>query len=177
MALVKRLLPDEDRLREVLEYDAVSGDLFWKPREIRPALARIDKGWNTKYAGSKAGIQNGHGYIRVDLDGGRFMAHRLIWKWFYGTEPGEIDHINGKRSDNRIGNLRIATRSQNIANSRARSDNRSGLKGVHKRKHTWRAIITRNGRSESLGEFGTAEEAHDAYRREAAKTHGEYHRA
>ncbi|MGU0171669.1 HNH endonuclease [Escherichia coli] len=41
-----------------------------------------------------------------------------------------VDHINMIRSDNRIVNLRAATRAQNGQNSKTRSDNASGVKGV-----------------------------------------------
>ncbi|MGL9722094.1 HNH endonuclease signature motif containing protein [Symbiopectobacterium sp.] len=49
----------------------------------------------------------------------RCRAHRLAWIYVYGVEPdGEIDHINGIRSDNRICNFRIVDDKQNARNRR-----------------------------------------------------------
>jgi hypothetical protein len=50
-------------------------------------------------------------------------------------------------------------------NSRLRSDNKSGLKGVrwHSRDLTWTAQITMNGKQKHLGTFDSAESAHAAY--------------
>jgi hypothetical protein len=91
---------------------------------------------------------------------------------------GEVDHINGVRADNRIANLRLATMSQNRANAKRRSDNRSGLKGVSwcAPRSKWRAQIKTGGRSQHLGLFGSAEAAHAAYSREATRVFGEYAR-
>lgn len=42
----------------------------------------------------------------------------MVWAWHYGEVPVgyEIDHINTNPFDNRIENLRLTTRSENIAN-------------------------------------------------------------
>ena len=44
---------------------------------------------------------------------------------------GQIDHINGIKTDNRLCNLREATRSQNQVNTPVVKNNTSGFKGVH----------------------------------------------
>jgi hypothetical protein len=60
-----------------------------------------------------------------------FTAQRIAMALFYGEwPPAEVDHINGIRDDNRIVNLRHATRSQNSANTKTSTRNRSGAKGV-----------------------------------------------
>jgi HNH endonuclease len=94
---------------------------------------------------------------------------------FFGHFPdGELDHKNHNRSSCRIADLREATPRQNKANSKARKHNRSGLKGVSKRYHRWRAAIRFNGKSVFLGSFATPEAAHAAYCYVAKRLHGEF---
>jgi len=116
------------------------------------------------------------GYVVV-WDGEKLVpAHRLIWQNSHGLAPEhlDIDHINGCKSDNRIENLRLVTRSQNNQNVRlARVDNQtSGVKGVslHKQSGKWRARIKVNRRHIHIGNFDTIEQAADAYSH-AALTH------
>jgi hypothetical protein len=91
----------------------------------------------------------------------------------------DIDHINGDGLDNRWSNLRLATRAENIRNSRTKATNTSGFKGVswHKRDRKWQAHIKINGRSKNLGLFEAPEDAHAAYVAAAQKYHGEFARA
>jgi ribosome biogenesis SPOUT family RNA methylase Rps3 len=78
-----------------------------------------------------------------------------------------IDHINGVRTDNRIGNLRDVTQQKNSENMR-RPQKRtiSGFLGVHvQRRKTVRylAQIVTDGKLRHLGSYDTAEDAHAAY--------------
>ena len=66
-------------------------------------------------AGKIAGGDNGSGYIRIMIDNERISAHRLAWFYVYGTWPSKcIDHINHKKDDNRICNLRNVTQLENL---------------------------------------------------------------
>ncbi len=96
-----------------------------------------------------------------------------------GAWPDQIDHINGDRMDNRWANLRLATNSQNHANSKRYVTNRCGFKGVSWRsdKNKWSARIVRNYRAKNLGYFDSPEQAHEAYVRAAEVVHGEFARA
>jgi hypothetical protein len=99
--------------------------------------------------------------------------HRVITK----AQKGEIvDHINHNKLDNRRANLRIATHAENIRNSKFRSNNTSGYKGVYFCKQTgrWSAQIKANGKTRRLGRFDTAREAGAIYDRAASKLHGEF---
>lgn len=149
---------------ESLHYDPKLGRLIW-------SKARADR------IGKVAGHVDRSGYRKIMVKGFNFRAHRLCWLIHYGTEPdGEIDHINGIKDDNRIENLREATRSQNCMNMKLRSDNASGFKGVYWREHAKRftASIWKDGKRKSLGYFNTAEQAHEAYVQASACAHGEF---
>ena len=61
---------------------------------------------------------------------------------------GEIDHHDLNKLNNRRGNLRSATRSQNKGNCGKPITNKSGFKGVSedKARGKWRARLKLNGR-------------------------------
>jgi hypothetical protein len=91
----------------------------------------------------------------------------------YGVLPSkEIDHINGDPGDNRIANLRLATRRENMANARRHKNNRSGLKGAYYNIHRgkWYSSI----RGQFLGYVATKQEAHAAYCDAARERFGEF---
>jgi len=154
------------RLRQLVSYDTDTG-LFTC---IVPRKNRSVGDVETKIAG--------HGYIAFCVDGKQYTAHRLAWLYVNGEFPkGEIDHANGDKADNRMANLRLASRGQNAANTRLRCDNSIGLKGVFKNKKRWSAQIQSNGRVFHLGTFDSPEEAHSAYCKAAAEIHGQFARA
>ena len=101
------------------------------------------------------------------MDGVSQYAHRLAWLYVHGVwPPHEVDHINGDRSDNRIANLRLATRQQNSENRHgAQSNSKTGLVGVswHKRAGKWQAHIRVKGRTRYLGLFESTQDACMAY--------------
>lgn len=143
-------------LVDLLTYDPETGDFFWK----RPA-----GGFSP----------NGYRYIKVGAK--QCLAHRLAWLYVHGEWPDAlIDHIDGNRSNNRIGNLRKATHSQNGANAKRHSRNRSGYKGVSfdKSKNRWQASITVQNKQIHLGRFKTKDEARAAYMTAAKFHHGEF---
>ena len=106
------------------------------------------------------------------------LLHRFILDDF--ARWPIIDHIDGDRRNNTRANLRFCTQGENRRNvSKPRSKSRSGLKGVTPRPSTgmWSARISlpdSNGRSVSLGDFPTKEEAHAAYIEASKKYHGEF---
>lgn len=131
-------------------------------------------------AGAVAGTDDGKGYLKIQVLGRRYRAHRLAWLYVYGHLPdGEIDHINGNKSDNRIANLRVATPQENSRNRPTRIDNAIGLKGVsfHRATGKYRAKISHGGREHSLGLYESPESAHAAYVRAANENFGEFARA
>ena len=61
----------------------------------------------------------------------------------HGYIPSNIDHIDGVGANNRIENLRQASVSENMYNTKMNTVNTSGFKGVHfnKRKRKWQAKL------------------------------------
>lgn len=177
----KRILPTPEQLRELLRYEAETGKFFWKERDICSFKTR-NGGlvWNSRFSGKEAFItRHKGGYLDGVVFYKKMLAHRVAWAIHYGSWPDEqVDHINGVRDDNRIGNLRGATSSQNKCNAKRRSDNSSGFKGVYfdKRSGSWIARVQKDGKCKNIGSFGSAEEAHSAYCREASKIHAEFAR-
>jgi hypothetical protein len=142
-------------IRAALDYNPLTGIFSWK---ARPRIK----------AGKIAGNVSSCGYLRIGI-GGRpsciVQAHRLAWFWMTGEWPrGDIDHINGVRTDNRWANLRDVPRHINLQNQRrARCNSKAGLLGVAMCRDRFQAKIQIDGKRTYLGTFNTAIEAHQAY--------------
>lgn len=130
--------------------------------------------WNTRYAGAPAlSSVNGIGYRAGALLGTCQLAHRVAWAIHHGEWPKNVDHINGKRTDNRIVNLRSVSRSQNQRNMKRNSNNTSGVTGVYSgySPNTWRAAIKVRGRTIALGTYERKQDAMAA-RKAAERKYG-----
>jgi hypothetical protein len=149
----------QDRLKQLISYDEATGIL------TRLFSERVV---------SSEGVTDG--YRQISLDGKQYKQHRIIWLYVYGYFPEEIDHINGIRTDNRLSNLREVTRRENSTNKRIRSDNTSGVTGIHYRKDTGKYVAyiqNLEGKTVRLGSFIIKEDAIQA-RREVEKLY-KYH--
>lgn len=159
------MTPDPARVRELLDYDAASGLLRWKPRA--PNQARF----NTRFAGKQAGYldaRDGITYLRIQLDGRVYYGHRLAWMVAYGEDPTvEIDHRNGCGTDNRLVNLRLAPGGLNGLNRAIRSDNTTGVTGTHYNSSTkkYKAYVRYHGKLHNLGWYDTLGEAGEVARK------------
>lgn len=128
--------------------------------------------------GRRASIPSVDGYRYLSYRCTRFLEHRVIWFIAYGYLPQQVDHVNLRRSDNRLSNLREATLAENCRNKNAQSNNALGLKGVsfHKSMGRYCARISINNRRILLGYFTTAAEASNAYQHAAKEHHGPFAR-
>lgn len=114
---------------------------------------RTGKFFNKK--GKEIGYKHSKGYIYITVENQKVIkAHRLAWYKTYGVFPTkEIDHINGNRSDNRIENLREASRLENMHNLDV---HRKGNYPCIKKRYKKFAVYIRG---KYLGLYNTAEEA------------------
>lgn len=152
-------------LKARLQYEAESGLFHYS----RPTKGRT--------LGAVAGTVRDDGYVTIIIAGRPYAAARLAWLYVHGSwPPDEIDHIDRDPSNNRITNLRSATRSQNNCNHKVRSDSKTGIKGVHlhKKSGLLQVVVRYNGKRHSVGYYKNKEEAASAYQEAAAKIHGEY---
>ena len=140
-----------------------------------------DAGWLSKWNWGALCVASNKVYARrnrlVDDGPGSsvILLHRAI---LTPTDGMEVDHIDGNSLNNRRSNLRLCSRSENMRNTKLRSDNTSGLKGAFWDAYTgrWIAAIGVNGKFKNLGRFDTAEEAHAVYCEAANEHFGEYAR-
>lgn len=157
----------QEGLKELLNYDPLSGVFTWKVKCSRSAEA-----------GSKAGYLRTDGYILIGINGRKFLAHRLAWLYMTSISPKlYIDHINRIKDDNRFVNLRAASNAQNQANTNRRFSNTTGFKGTHKVGSKYKAQIKVGDKVIYLGSYLTPELAHAAYCVKAKQIHGEYFNA
>lgn len=155
-----------EHLRQVLDYNPETGVFLWK-------VATSSR----SPIGSVAGTINKAGYRFISIDGRKYLAHRLAWLHVHGVWPsGDIDHVNRIKTDNRLINLREATRTQNNVNSKVRSDNTSGHRGVtwHRGSQKWRATVHLNGKQYQVGMFEVLEDAVEAQKVAQSKLHKEF---
>lgn len=143
-----------DRLLEVTFYERDTG-LFTR---------RIKTGRKGN-VGDVLGTINAAGYCVIGIDGRVYYAHRLAWLYMTGNDAPQIDHADGSKSNNSWINLRPATHSQNVFNSKLASNSSSWLKGVswHKDARKWSAQFNHKGKKYHLGLFYSPEDAHAAY--------------
>lgn len=155
------------QVQELFRYEPETGHLWWVVRR-------------RGYPKSKpAGRVSFYGYVVVVVGGQNYYAHRLIWLLTYGEWPDcDIDHINGDKADNRLSNLRLASRRQNKWNVGVTRANKSGFKGVSwcAERLKWMAAIKVGSKAKNLGRYASAEEAHEVYDLAAQLLHGDFHR-
>lgn len=172
-------LPSAESLWDRFSYNPLTGELIWKsPPKQKPFLLG-------RAAGRKS---SEYTWIRLSPEPGPYAAHRLVWCWVTGQDPGEleVDHVNLVKSDNRFFNLRLASQQEQSRNTPKRKTwrgepTKSSLKGVSIGKRQSGSIIICarikiNGRSVHLGVFDTEELAHAAYCKAAKDCHGEFAR-
>ena len=157
-----------ERANELFRYEPSSGKLFWKKRTARRIKVGDEAGTFCKSTGYRMVFINRKGYL----------VHRIAILLATGAcDPGkEVDHIDHDRVNNRLNNLRIVDRINNMRNIGLGKTNKTGVIGVSL-KHTrtgelrYSANIMVNRKSINLGIFDNIEEA-AAAREEANMKYG-----
>jgi hypothetical protein len=161
MAQDYQTVPDCSVLWELFDYKPLTGELIRK----QAGSTRPDR------AGKPTGsLHKRLGYITVNIKNRKYYAHRLVWCWVTGNDPQnlQVDHKNMNRADNGWGNLRLATKAQNMRNRLCA--------GVTLTSWGWKAQITVDYKNTHLGYYSTKEEAEVAYKKAALELHGEFAR-
>ena len=169
----KKVRLTKDKLVQFVTYEPETGIFRWKfaiNYSIKP--------------GDQAGsVDAKSGYRRIMIDGERCLEHRLAWLYVNGEHPaGYLDHVNGDRTDNRIANLRPASKIENGWNRANNNNNTSGQRGVYRIKAgrkkdlvRYKAIVSVGGRRVTLGQYETEAEAVAAYGAAAKLMHGQFY--
>ncbi len=163
-------LPPIERLNELFTYDQLTGDIRWK--SVPPKFQRAK-------VGDLVGTVGAKGYLIVGVDRVQYLAHRIIWKMVKGADPvDQVDHEDTNRLNNRWLNLREAANGPNLYNSRLRSDNKSGFKGVcwDKSHNAWAAYIAAGDGHKRIGRFKLKADAISARLKAAEELHGQFMR-
>lgn len=162
---------NKEFVRAHFSYDPSTGALL---RKIATRFSPV---------GSVVGCQTGKGhltgagYLGVRLKNRLYKVAHLVWLHEKGTWPAQsLDHIDRDTNNNRIENLREATRFQQAQNLVRKKTSRSGVRGVywHIKMRRWQAEITANGRRLFLGSFKSKAQAVRARRAGEKTYHGEY---
>ena len=161
----RNCMPTASELHEIFTYQ--DGKLFWKKKTAK--CVKI---------GAEAGLKHGKGYLIVPIQYKHYYVHRVVYMMHHDNEPYIIDHIDGNKSNNRIENLRPATRHQNARNSSKQKNNTSGAKNVYwnKGKQKWQVSICVNNKIKHIGTFDDFDKAKQSAYYARIQYHGEYAR-
>lgn len=158
MKIAKEIPYSQKQLNDMFSYDRFTGILTYK----------TSPNFRIK-VGSVAGKTSKNGYNDIKINGKLYKGHRIIWIMLFGSIPRNmfIDHINRKRNDNRIENLRLVDiYNGNKKNLPIRKNSYTGINGVtyDKRDNIYKARIGYNGDVIYLGSFINKADAYVRYK-------------
>lgn len=102
--------------------------------------------------------------LQKDKNRQLYLIHRLVYEAFNGPIPYgmDVDHINSIRADNRINNLQLLTRRDNIRKAYAKRELPLGVYRTKSGQYIARHFI--NGETINLGTYKTIKEAQLAHK-------------
>ena len=155
-----KALPPAEVVWERFEYNPLTGTLYRRKTGRRSKLGEF-------------GCVSTLGYREGMLDRKMYKAHRLIWLWVTGEDPGamEVDHIDRNRLNNAWNNLRKVPANKQSWNTNCYSNNQLGVRGVKAIPGTskFQARIRIHGKLINLGSYNNIEDASAAYERANAR--------
>ena len=133
----------QEYLHELFEYR--DGCLYWKIQNSN----RVNIGNEAGYLDEK----NSRKFVRID--GKLYLVHRIIFMMHYGYFPRLVDHKDRNSLNNKIHNLRDASKGENAYNSKIPKTNTSGAKGVswYKNQNKWHVRLKVNGKTMHFGYY------------------------
>ena len=153
----------KELLHELFEYR--NGELYWK----------INKKFHPNLIGKQATFID-RKYKGIMINGKKYLAHRIIYMYYYGKFPLETDHIDRNPLNNNIENLREVNRSQNQWNKGKSKSNTSGCSNVTwcKRKNKWKVHLMVHKVMKNLGYFDDIKLADLVAQEARSKYHGNF---
>ena len=128
-------------LKDLFNYK--DGELYWKKKTCLKVVI-----------GKPLGSKEFTGYKICGINGKSYRLHRLIFLYHHGYLPKEIDHIDGCKSNNKIENLREATKSQNMRNVKGiKSSSKCKNVSWSEARKKWVVRIVVNGKLKNIGGF------------------------
>ncbi len=154
-----------EELKRLLWYNPETGNIYW----------RVSRS-NQIREGAAAGTVHRSGRICIEINGIEYKAAVIAWALYYGEWPTSIvDHEDRDNANDRILNLRLASKQQNCANTKIYSNNKSGYRGVsYAPGGKWKAYIRIGKKPKHLGVFDTPQEASAAYEKAAKEIYGAF---
>jgi hypothetical protein len=136
-------------LHEYFHYDEIEGKLIWKKQSGKCKI------------GEEAGYISSDGYRYFGFKGKTLKTHRAIYLMKTGILPKFVDHEDQNRLNNKWGNLRDATMTDNNRNCGLQKNNQSGVVGVSwsASRKKWVAMIWHESKPIPLGRFLDKQEA------------------
>lgn len=156
----------QELIRQRYYYD--DGNLYY----------RINIGKKIKAGDLAGGLDKSVGYYVIGINGKNYLLHRMIYLYHYGHLPTKVDHEDVDPTNNKIENLRPATRRENGYNRRSNKNSSSVYKGVswNKARNKWRAGYRHNGKIIHIGMFDNEKQAAKAYDAATKELHGKFWR-
>ena len=154
-------------MKHVVEVDWLKDRLKYEPMANGSSLVWLRRNGSQVNAGDIAGtLRKTNGRWEIRFLGKQWQAHRIVWALCYGYFPDcQIDHIDRNPSNNRIENLRLATRNEldNGQNRSLNKNNTTGFTGVIRKYNKFVARIKAAGKWYYGGIYDTAQDAAFAY--------------
>lgn len=137
MSIIKSHGLTQAMLKEYFRYEPSTGNFHRLKLPARSGKLKLEE---------VAGSINTAGYVNIFILSVCYKAHRLAFLYMLGEIPDYIDHVDGNKANNKWDNLRPATKCQNGYNTKIRSDNTTGFKGLHKRGLYYQSQINIEGK-------------------------------